>query len=637
MRDQFRKSRCVPWSSSTPDVTLPVYMAYCGIAAALRPWTRPDVSFNVIVCPLEDYDLGVFQTAGRILLKSLGEEDRPWVHELSKKWRRDETLAQDLVRVVHIKPMDYELEDEQRLFADAIVEIPKRSRRHAVAALRRFNLPITDRDVEYLLTEPWSRLERAFQARRSPTLALERLRRTSKPSKPEATQVREDTGPLLADLHGLGAAAEWGYELAADIADFKAGRLSWDAIDSGVMVSGPPGSGKTMFARALARTCDVPIVYGSFASWQEKGSLDSLLKAMREVFDDAAAKAPSILFLDEVDAFGDRARNDHNQSYMTGVVTGLLTLLDGFYRRTGVVVVGACNYPQSVDSAIRRAGRLNRHIEIPLPDSHARRSILRYHSGIELDADNAERFALATEGFSGADLELLAKDAKRTARRRQEPLSSCHIMDHLPPVEVLPDDQLYVTAVHEAGHALVALETGFAPVVKVSLSTHRIANQRSEVGYVTYSFPAAARRTRPDYLNEIAVYLGGIAAESEVFGSFDGGSSGPESADLNVVTRLATVLECGLGMGNTLVVEGRGARRLEQLRDSSPELRQRIHEVISYELERARAIIRGQRAALDQLVQQLMRTKELSGDEVAATAKTYRKSRVSLAKPPKAA
>ena len=556
------------------------------------------------------------------------------MHELSKKWHRDEYLAQDRARVVYMKPIDHELEDEQRLFADAIVEIPKRSRRHAVAALRRFDLPINDRDIEYLLTEPWSRLERAFQVRRSPTLAFERLRRTSKPSKPAAAQVSEATGPSLADLHGLGSAAEWGYELATDIADYKAGRLSWDAVDNGAMVSGLPGTGKTMFARALARTCDVRIVYASFASWQEKGSLDSLLKAMREAFDEAAAKAPSILFLDELDAFGDRARTDHNQNYMTGVITGLLQLLDGFERRTGVVVLGACNYPQRVDSAIRRAGRLNRHIEIPLPDSDARRSILHYHSGIELQADHAERFALATEGFSGADLELLAKDARRTARRKLEPLASCHIMDHLPPVEVLPDDQLYVTAVHEAGHALVALETGFAPVAKVSLSTHRIANQRSRVGYVTYDFPAAARRSRPDYLNEIAVYLGGIAAESEVFNSFYDGSSGPDSADLNVVTKLATVLECGLGMGHTLVVEGRGSRRLEQLRDSNPEVRQRIHEVISAEFERARTIIRRQRGALDQLVDHLMRTKELSGDEVAAIVKTYRKCGVSLSKLP---
>ena len=325
---------------------------------------------------------------------------------------------------------------------------------------------------------------------------------------------------------------------------------------------------------------------------------------------------------------------DHNHSYMTGVITGLLQLLDGFERRVGVVVLGACNYPDNVDPAIRRAGRLNRQLEIPLPDSRARRAIARYHSGIELEEDQAVMFDLATEGFAGADIELLVSEAKRTARRQQVSLSTSHILEHLRPVVVLPEEHLYATAVHEAGHSLVAAELKFGRLVKVSLTTHRVIDAPSQAGYTRYALPAVARSTRTDYLDEIAVYLGGVAAETEVFNSFGSGAAGPETADLNAVTRLATILESGLGMGHTLTVEDCRPERLEQLRDSNPELRRRIHDVIEHEFERAQSIVRRQRAALDQLVRQLMRAKELSGDEVVNIVQRHRTSWVSLAKVP---
>ncbi len=587
----FRKSARMPWTSSEPSfefkVTVPVYMAFCAISAALRPWNRPDARFNVILCPQEEYDFDVFQTAGRILLRSVGDEDRPWVHELSKRFQQERALTWERQRVVYIKPMDHELGDEERLFADAVLDIPARVPRHAEAALRRFNIPVNDGYVEQLLIEPWSRLEKAFQPHRSPPLAFQRLARVPIASTPIIAPAHVLEGPTLKDLHGLGPAVEWGTDLEIDLADYKAGRIEWEDVDCGALISGPPGTGKTMFAHALANTCDVPVVHGSFASWQEKGSMDDLLKAMRRAFDDAAAKAPSILFLDEMDAFGDRTISDHNRSYMTGVITGLLQLLDGFERRKGVVVLAACNYPDRIDPAIRRAGRLNRHLEIPLPDSQARREIVRYHSRIELSPDDAAKFEIATQGLSGADLELIVKDAKRAARRQQENLSSHHIIDHLRPVISFPDEHLYVTAVHEAGHVLVATETGFGRVANVSLSTHRVLGAISEVGQVRYEFPPFSRRTRTEFLNEIAVFLGGVAAETEVFNSFDSGSSGPDSADLNIVTRLATILESGLGMGNTLMVEDCHPRRLAQLRDSNPDLRQRIHDVIEFEFERA--------------------------------------------------
>ncbi|WP_246713202.1 AAA family ATPase [Ensifer adhaerens] len=626
----------VPWTDPS-EITIPVYMAYCAIAAALRPWNRNGAGFNVVLCPQEDYDFEVFQTAGRIFVGRLGDEDRPWVYELSKRWQREQGLVSERERVVYFKPVGYKASDEEKLSADAILDVPIRTRRHAEAALRRFNVPLDNRYVDLLLTESWTRLEKAFQSRRSPLIAFDRLQRVSATSASADTPAPDAAGPKLSELHGLGPAVAWGTELTTDLADYKAGNIAWDRVDSGALLSGPPGTGKTLFARALAKTCDVPIVYGSFASWQEKGSMDALLQEMRKAFDDAASKAPSILFLDELDAFGDRNTGDHHQSYMTGVITGLLQLLDGFERRVGVVVLGACNYPDRVDPAIRRAGRLNRHLEIPLPDGEARRSIVRYYSGVELDAEQAIVFDLATEGFAGADIKLLVNDAERTARRQRVNLAASHIMEHLRPVVALPEEHIYATAVHEAGHALVAAELKFGELVKVSVTTHGVFDGQSPLGYTRYAFPSVRRRTRSEFLDEIAVLLGGVAAETEVFDSFDCGAAGPEAADLSIVTRLATILESGLGMGHTLAVEDCRPRRLEQLRDSNPELRKRIHDVIEQQFERSRSIVRRQRTVLDQLVEKLMLTKELSGEEVTDIVQRHRTSWVSLAKMPRRA
>lgn len=147
--------------------------------------------------------------------------------------------------------------------------------------------------------------------------------------------------------------------------------------------------GKTVFAQALAKSCDVHLVLGSIGRWQAKGHLGDMLKAMRAAFDEARARVPSIMFLEEIDAVGDREKfSDHNAQYCTEVVNALLECIDGAEGREGVVVVGACNHPHKIDAALTRAGRLDRHIRIPLPDRKGREGILRWHlAGALVDAD----------------------------------------------------------------------------------------------------------------------------------------------------------------------------------------------------------------------------------------------------------
>lgn len=185
---------------------------------------------------------------------------------------------------------------------------------------------------------------------------------------------------------------------------------------------------------------------------------------MRGSFAEARENVPSILFIDEIDAVGDRDKDtSHNQQYHVEVVSALLEQLDGAEKREGVVVVGACNTPERLDPALTRAGRLDRH-------KPARVGILRWHLRDHLQVNDLGSIAEMTEGWSGAGREKLVRDARRLARRQRRLLSVQDLMDALPARSPLPAAVMRRNAIHEAGHAVVGIEIGIGKLVHITLA-----------------------------------------------------------------------------------------------------------------------------------------------------------------------
>jgi cell division protease FtsH len=189
------------------------------------------------------------------------------------------------------------------------------------------------------------------------------------------------TIPTIESMHGYAKARAWGLDLQADLALWREGKLAWDQMSTKLLLSGPPGTGKTTYARALCNTLGVPLVLASVSTWLEPGYLGDVIKRIRLTFEEAAKLEPAVLFIDELDGIGSRGRSRDHDDYWRSLINKLLELLDGALRSEGVIVVGATNDPGNIDPALRRSGRLETHIEIPLPDVDALVGIIEHHLG----------------------------------------------------------------------------------------------------------------------------------------------------------------------------------------------------------------------------------------------------------------
>lgn len=502
--------------------------------------------------------------------------------------------------------------------ADAIVRVRSVSSRDIRAAARMVvGLELSEEDAELALRLPLEKLDAIFRVGRSLRRVRNILRKLTQqePVAPPAQPASKDK-LSLETLPGMGEATVWGQCLATELAAWSRGELEWKDIDRGVVLSGPSGTGKTTYAKALAASCGVPLIATSFAKWQACGHLGDMLKAMRSSFSDAIRLAPSILFIDEVDGLGDRTRfSGDNGDYNFKVVSGLLEALDGVEDRQGVVVVGACNYPDRLDEALTRPGRLDRHIRISLPDSAARLAILRFH-GIDLPDGQLSRIVERTMGKTGAYLEQLVRGARRRARAEKRALSVDDLVAGLPQLIALPEDDRWRVALHETGHAAVATILATGVVLNVSiqneieLSDETVALCRG--GTVVLS-DQMKLRTREDVIDEIAVWLAGMAAEEVFLGEAGNGAGGMVGSDLDSATTLALDLVASSGLDGSLVFMGeRGT--LGRLLRSNATLRSEVQSILNEAKSRARTVITGKRAIIMSLAHQLAEATHLDGD-----------------------
>lgn len=509
-----------------------------------------------------------------------------------------------------------DMPDLFRKIADKIVHLDGPTPRHIQAAFAYcVGVDISLEEAGQLTNYSLFDLTMAASRRKSWRKVLDAI--TEEKSGTDSSQNKDELS--LETLAGFGEAGEWGRELAVDLKEWQAGKLPWSDVNRGVLVAGPPGTGKTSYAKALAKSCGLELVASSLAQWQSAGHLGDLLKAMRQTFADARKKAPCILFLDEFDSVGDRGTvQGENALYVVEKVNGLLECLDGVEDREGIVVVAACNFPELVDPAFVRPGRLEKTIRIPLPDHSAREQILRWHLKGALEGEGLADIADRLEGHSGADIEKLVRDARRSARKEKRDLQLGDLVSGLPNSIVFSPDDLRRIAVHEAGHAIVQAKVGDGEIVQLRIEPELNPYAGNcEAGYLEVRKSALTSRTRQDYEAQLMIHLAGLAAEELVFGEIADGGGGGENSDLASATQVATEMEASLGFGDSLVhLIPNGSRQVRELLLADRVLRQRVEATLDKAYEDARAILEEHEPAHEALVDALTQRHKLEGREV---------------------
>ena len=442
--------------------------------------------------------------------------------------------------------------------------------------------------------------------------------------------VKSSDGIRFSDVAGVEEAEESLTEIVNYLHDPTKYREIGATMPKGVLLVGPPGTGKTMLAKAVAGEADVPFFSISGSEFVEM-FVGMGASKVRDLFKQAKEKAPCIVFIDEIDAIGQKRSggayggNDEREQ----TLNQLLTEMDGFEGNSGVMILAATNRPESLDPALTRPGRFDRRVPVELPDLKGREAILKVHAKkVKLAEDvNFETIARMASGASGAELaNIINEAALRAVRDGRKAAGEADLEESIETViadyqkknAILTDKEKMAVSYHEIGHALVAaLQTHSAPVQKITI----IPRTSGALGYTMQVEEGNHYlMTQEEMENKIATLTGGRAAEETVFGSITTGASN----DIEQATKLARAMITRYGMSKDFDMVALetvtnqylgGDASLACSADTQTEIDRQVVALVKQQHEKALKILADNRAKLDELASFLYEKETITGEQ----------------------
>jgi cell division protease FtsH len=444
----------------------------------------------------------------------------------------------------------------------------------------------------------------------------------------------DDVKVSFGDVAGVDEAEEELKEIVEFLKTPKKYTSIGGKIPKGVLLVGPPGTGKTLLARAVAGEAKVPFFSLSGSEFVEM-FVGVGAARVRDLFNQAEAKAPCIVFIDELDALGkvriQTPMGSHEEREQT--LNQLLAEMDGFDGRKGIIIMAATNRPEVLDPALLRPGRFDRQVLVDKPDVRGREDILRIHTKTVTIANNVDLRVIAarTAGFAGADLANLVNEATLLAARKDKKAVEMKDFDEaidrivagLEKKRVMNAKERRIVAYHESGHAIVAsILPGLDPVHKISI----VARGFGALGF-TMQLPLEDRylMTRTDLLGQLAVLLGGRSAEEIAFEEISTGAQN----DLQRATDIARAMVTEFGMSETLgAVNYNGHKRSAFIEtgflqergtyaeDTAQKIDAEVKRILTEAHETARRVLGDRRQILDELSSRLLEREVIEGEEL---------------------
>ena len=442
--------------------------------------------------------------------------------------------------------------------------------------------------------------------------------------------VKSSDGIKFSDVEGVDEAEENLQEIVDYLHNPEKYREIGASMPKGVLLVGPPGTGKTMLAKAVAGEADVPFFSMSGSEFVEM-FVGMGASKVRDLFRQAKEKAPCIVFIDEIDAIGQK-RNSGNlggNDEREQTLNQLLTEMDGFEGNSGVIILAATNRPESLDPALTRPGRFDRRVPVELPDLQGREAILKVHAKKVKVEDNIDYSAIArmASGASGAELANIVNEAAlRAVRDGRKAASQTDFEESIEVViagyqkknSILTDQEKKIVAYHEIGHALVAAkQTNSAPVQKITI----IPRTSGALGYTLQVDEGNHYLMNKEELeNKIATLTGGRAAEEVAFGSVTTGASN----DIEQATKLARAMITRYGMSDDFdmvameTVQNQylgGDTSLACSAETQAKIDEKVVELVKQQHEKAVQILTENREKLDELAAHLYEKETITGEE----------------------